>query len=527
MQVNETKQKRFGAISPIWIAPLMAVVIALILVWHNVVSKGPVVEIHMDQIDSIVAGKTEVKFRSVKVGIVQKIRLTSDFKRVVATIQMDPGTENLLREDSAFWLVKPRLSVGQVSGLDTLFSGAYLQLYRGSSEKTGVSYELSKTEPLNSADHPGRKLVLRTASSKQLNAGDPILYAGFEAGKIQNVTFDVNSGYVSYEVFINDPYTKFIDSSTLFYQYGGVDISASVTGLKVNIDSLEHIIRGGVVMLHDSANKNIELVDESHIFELYATKALAENARYKDSPSYVVYVDKEKSGIEVGNKVYINGMVVGEVTDVGWFDNENFIFSESLMPVRLRINSGDKRFVKHLFQDKLSKGLLCAELESTSIFSENDVISLNIRQKLSCQRGPQQVFRGLTVIPTLRKNNIIDVFTSLSKDLMALDLKGLSRETVQLLKSLNKLTENLSKTTDDLNQLKTVQKISDTVDQLGKTMSGYRPETKMYENLEGVVSDMKQILHLIKPMMREMEQKTNALVFENTKGDMIPRAGGR
>jgi paraquat-inducible protein B len=44
---------------------------------------------------------------------------------------LSKDAESLLKADTQFWIVRPRIGVGSVSGLDTLLSGVYIGMKTG------------------------------------------------------------------------------------------------------------------------------------------------------------------------------------------------------------------------------------------------------------------------------------------------------------------------------------------------------------------------------------------------------------
>ena len=54
------------------------------------------------------------------------VALSPDLGHVVTTIRMNRDAAPLLAEGTRFWVVKPRLFAGNLSGLGTLLSGSYI-----------------------------------------------------------------------------------------------------------------------------------------------------------------------------------------------------------------------------------------------------------------------------------------------------------------------------------------------------------------------------------------------------------------
>ena len=97
----------------------------------RVLSEGPKITIVFQSAEGLEAGKTKVHFNGVDIGTVSAIRLAEDHKRVIITAQMAPKTDDFLVKDTQFWVVRPRISGANVTGLGTLISGAYIGLEIG------------------------------------------------------------------------------------------------------------------------------------------------------------------------------------------------------------------------------------------------------------------------------------------------------------------------------------------------------------------------------------------------------------
>lgn len=79
--------------------------------------QGPVVTLVTSTAEGLEAGKTKIKSRSVDVGVVETVTLSDDLSKVMVQARLNSGMEKLLRQDSAFWVVKPQIGREGVSGL--------------------------------------------------------------------------------------------------------------------------------------------------------------------------------------------------------------------------------------------------------------------------------------------------------------------------------------------------------------------------------------------------------------------------
>ena len=129
------KIKTAPNISAIWIIPLVALLIGAWMLYQYQANQGTTIYIKMPHAEGIVAGKTEIKVRSVKIGQVDHVRLSDKQNSVIARAQIDKHYEDLLTDDAKIWVVKPRIDDTGISGMSTLLSGVYLEFSPGESKK--------------------------------------------------------------------------------------------------------------------------------------------------------------------------------------------------------------------------------------------------------------------------------------------------------------------------------------------------------------------------------------------------------
>ena len=130
----EIKPKR--GISTIWIVPVVAFALGIYMVIATLQNQGPEITIIFSTAEGLEAGKTKIKLRNVEIGLVESVGLGEDLESVVVTAQLEKETASLLRDDTEFWVVRPRIGKGGVSGLSTMLSGGYIQIAPGTSKTT-------------------------------------------------------------------------------------------------------------------------------------------------------------------------------------------------------------------------------------------------------------------------------------------------------------------------------------------------------------------------------------------------------
>ena len=126
----------------VWIVPAVAAAIVIGLAVRALVDRGPLITISFSDAEGLQAGETRIRHKDVDLGTVESVFLTHDMSHVVVQARMQRSATAHLTAATRFWIVRPRLGFGGVSGLSTLVSGSYIEMYPGEGEP----------EPLGSTD---------------------------------------------------------------------------------------------------------------------------------------------------------------------------------------------------------------------------------------------------------------------------------------------------------------------------------------------------------------------------------------
>jgi len=178
------QRRRF---SPIWLVPIAAVAIAGWLGWKTYSQRGPLITITFASAEGIEAGRTRVMLRNVEVGLVESLDLSRDLTQVEVHARMRSDLRAHLTTWTRFWVVRPRLGVGGVSGLGTLFSGVYIEMEPGRGNRT-EDFKGLEEPPVLPPSGEGKSFVLRATSLGSLSRGSPVYYRGVSVGEVLGAT---------------------------------------------------------------------------------------------------------------------------------------------------------------------------------------------------------------------------------------------------------------------------------------------------------------------------------------------------
>jgi len=323
-------------LSLVWFIPILAALVGVWVAVTRVMSEGPKITITLDSADGLEAGKTKIRYNGVEIGTVTTIRLSDDHQHVITTAQMAPATEGFLATDTKFWVVRPRISGANVTGLGTLISGAYIGLEIGQSTEHTHDFVALETQPVVTSALPGRLFVLKTANLGSLDIGTPVFFRRLQAGEIASYALDKDGKFLTVKVFVRAPYDQYVNPETRFWQASGVDVSLSASGLKVQTQSVLSILIGGIAFETAASGPVRPPAEANTIFTLYSNRTEAFEPAAQNPQTYELIFNESVRGLAAGAPVEFRGIPIGEVADVrAQIDLKTFQF---LTPVTIRLD---------------------------------------------------------------------------------------------------------------------------------------------------------------------------------------------
>ncbi len=257
--------------SYMWLVALLCLVVAIGVVWWSMPETGIDVVIHFPEGHGL---KTEdaVRFRGIDVGIVEEVKLNRELSGVDVHVNLLPFAEPLAREGTRFWVVRPELSVGGISGLETAVGSKYIGLIPGDPNgEWKTVFEGLPTAPPDALENEGIEILLRGEKRYSVTAGSPVHYRGVVVGRVLSVGLSPDGLKVDARLRIFNDYTALVTSESKFWASSGIDASFSAIGgtVALEMESLETIVQGGVSLLTiQSGGRPIKPGDD---FVLYAS----------------------------------------------------------------------------------------------------------------------------------------------------------------------------------------------------------------------------------------------------------------
>ena len=300
----------------IWTVPLIAVIIGAWLVYQEIRNTGLRIEVTFASGAGVEAGKTRIKYRDVDVGRVEAVHLMPDLSGVRVEIELSRTTAAFLTDATRFWVVAPRLEIGEISGLETLVSGVYIAMDPSDTGTPTRQFQGLEAPPVIRSGQAGTEYVLVTDTLGSVTHGAPVLYRGINVGEVLGFALDQDGTRITVPVFVRAPYDKLVRPDTRFWNASGISVDLGAEGLKIQASSLQSLIRGGINFETGPGIGPVSRVSADHRFPLYKTREDVEDVTYVNKRRFLLYFDGSVRGLSIGAPVEFRGIKVGEVLDV-------------------------------------------------------------------------------------------------------------------------------------------------------------------------------------------------------------------
>lgn len=385
----------------VWIVPLMAIVAGIIVVIQQTLAQGPRIDITFLGADGLEANKTKIRYKDVDIGDVTDIHVAKDRKTVVVTARIHRDASDYLVDDTRFWVVRPRVAGGSVTGLGTLVSGAYISVDVGHSPVERRSFTGLEVPPIVTSDLPGREFVLHADDIGSLSVGSSVYYRHIAAGQVVAYSLDPGGASVTIKVFVYKPYDAFVTATTRFWQASGVDMSIGSEGVKLRTESLTAILEGGIAFQALPTAASTESVPADTAFTLYTDRERAMRQSDTEVRTFVMYFRGSLRGLSVGAPVDLRGITIGEVKSLSVeYERDagtlRFPVEVDIFPQRIRgrnqrsdrplgIDDSSESASRALVDSLVAHGMR-AELKTGSLLTGQKYVALDFHTEVPADR---------------------------------------------------------------------------------------------------------------------------------------------
>lgn len=517
---NKAVVQQIRTISPVWIVPIVALVIAIWLAVQARMEKGTEIQITFPEASDIIAGQTLIKLKNVEVGMVKSVRLSSDLKQVVVKAEIDRSVSSHLSENTRFWVVTPRISATGVSNLGTLINGVYIVMdpgEKGSSENKFVGLSDS---PAFVSDEAGAQYVLQAQELGSLDLGSPIYYRQIRVGEVTGYSLSPNSDFVNINIFIKSPHDNLIRTRSRFWNVSGFGVSINADGMKAKMASLASLINGGIAFDNAANYEKSQRAELGHTFVLHPDKESVLEGQFELEYFYLLKFSGSVRGLTVGAPVEFRGIKMGEVVDVQLISSENtedtLHVYISMEPQRLDPDTKPSRDqVDEKISDMIHQGLR-AQMKTASLITGSRYIDLSFYE----DQPDAKLVRGenFSIIPTVDDTmdmvgaQLSDILTKVS----AIPFDEIGNDLAGSMASLNNILGTLEKENTAQNMSGALASANEALSQLALTMrsidQAIAPDSEFKYELTEMLKSVGDAADAVELLMNELNRHPNALI---------------
>ena len=531
-------------ISIVWLVPIVAILIGGWLAYKGLSEKGPMVTISFESADGLEAGKTKVRYKDVELGLVETIRFNADLTRVLVTAELVKEATPYLTENTQFWVVRPRVTASGISGLGTLFSGAYIGMDPGKEGEPARRFKGLEIPPVVTTGMPGRDFLLRANTLGSLDIGAPVYYRQIQVGQVIGYELDEKGKSLRVKIFINAPHDKLVRKNTRFWNASGFDLKLDASGLKLNTESMVSIMMGGIAFDTPTSLEAGGPAEPDQVFRLYETRDSIFERTYTEKKHYILHFNESTRGLTVGAPVEFRGIKIGEVVDIkAEFNQETFTPQITVLietePQRWEIvgkaRTGTEEESKKSMQILVAKGLR-AQLKTGSLLTGQLFVDLDFHPDApEAQVRYGQTFPELPTIPaplqilTARVNKLLAKIETVPIEQIGKDLgdtiqnvKHLS-ESKELLQAVQALNETLQETRQLVQNLDSnvAPAISSTLDQAQKTLVSVEgtlgQDSPLQHEMRQAIKELGEAARAVRILTDYLERHPEALIYGKGK----------
>jgi len=548
--VPRATTRRSRRISVIWVIPLVAVAIGAWLAWDTWSKQGPMIRISFDSGEGLQAGQSQLKYRDIVFGTVKSLELAPDHTHVVVTVATTHEAKPLLTDQTIFWVVKPRIFAGNISGLETLLSGSYIGMTPGQAGgKAQQKFVGQEDPPILQANIPGHTFLLKAERLGSISVGSPVFFRDLSVGEVLGWDIADMAEYVTIRAFVRAPYDSYVHDETRFWNASGVSVKLAGAGIDVQMESLKALILGGIAFETSKAESRTEISLENHVFPLFRNRERADAASYTRRIPVISYFPGSVSGLARGSEVTMHGLQIGRVTDVRLeYDPAK---DAIVAPVRYEIEPERIVGVGHqvfktdqeAVEAVLSKGLR-ASLQSASLITGQQNVALDF--VTDAPPATVTMEEGDFVLPTTEgggfaglassANDLLGKVNTIPFDQIGQSLNGILKSVndmtqgPQLKKALTDLSAMIASAQGMVQRLDTKQ-LPELTAGLEKTLtsanklvlsldSGYGDNTKFNRDLDRLMAQTTDAVRSIRALADLLARHPEALVKGRPEGPL-------
>lgn len=544
-----TESSKFNLFTSIWIVPFIALVIAGWLAYQHFSKRGPEIRIIFPQNEGLIAGQSVVKFRNVPVGKVTAIYAEEETEGVVVMVRMNSKkSKPYMSEYAKFWIVKPEVGLSGISGLDTLLSGTYINVY----SQAGGKKEMDTFVGLSQAyrdNMEGEYFRLVSSNAENVSVGMPIFYKNIKVGEVAYLYLSLNDANVEIIVFIDKLYVAYVHNNSKFWLKNAVNIDFSKGNLDIAIAPLKFMIQGGIIF--SSTGKDINhTLSVDRVFPLYKNKTQAESTTIgslsKSVETFVLLTEESIANLRVNAPVRFDGFDIGRVKQIklSYSKKEHKMLGKVIVQIDTSVfedyhdinstNGNLKVSGLENFYQAVEEGLR-AKITALDPITGMLFVDLTFKHKEDGNRSITKS-KKYAQIPMAEENSsgimtsvaqILDTLNNLPLDTLLANLNQVVAESAKPIENANVLLLDLQTTVKNINKLtskksfevlpdelsKALKEMTRTLKTTEKVVNGYDSDSLVKQQLTHTLEVLTKTSQEMQVFLRMLNRKPNSLIF--------------
>ena len=526
------EMRRSASFSPVWIVPVLALIIAVWLGFQDRFERGRLVEIEFADAADLIPGETQIRLNDVPVGMVKQVRLKSDLKSVIVSARLNPEMTPYLTDRTRFWMVTPSVSATGVSNLGTLISGVYILMDPSSEGRSVTSFRGLDEPPAYESEDEGTLYVLEADSLGSLDIGSPVHYRQIKVGEVVDYKLSSELDTVQITALVRKPYDFLVKARSRFWNVSGVNVNIGADGVNAQVASLASLISGGVAFDNTATMGEAEQAAPMKVYQLYPDRQSLLEGRYQLKYYYRSRFAGSAKGIKIGADVEFRGIKIGEIIDVELV-NLNGGAAEievyyTIEPQRLDPSSKPSRQeVDQMIAGLINEGLR-ANIVSANILTGSKAISLDIYARRDETDAELVVQKSYSEIPATAQSSdqiaeqaadFVEKINRIPLDKIGQDLAGSLSNFNKILSTLNEQQTIAQINTTLLSTDRTLNQAGDTLAQLEQTIksleTGFNGQSAAQRELVDLLKNMNDASYSLQGLIDQLQQKPNSLLTGN------------
>jgi paraquat-inducible protein B len=534
----------------IWAVPVLALVIAAWLGLRTITDRGPLITISFANAEGIELGRSEaarttIRYKNVELGRVVSLGLSPDQSHVVVTAEMRQEAEPLLRADTKFWVVRPRLEFSGITGLSTLVSGAYIGILPGGGDKGARDFTGLQNPPPAQGLVGGTSYTLTAERQPFISDSAPVYYHGVKVGEVTEQALSDKDGTVSIKIFIYEPHNVLIRPGSQFWISAGVEASLGAQGLRLETETLQTLLTGAIVFDTPPAALAEAESQPGSKFTLYRDRKSAADSADPVLVFYQVSFPGSVHGLAIGTPVELRGIPIGRVSALRLeydraSDDIRVPTTLEITPHRIAIPGeaplprddpkAAAEATNRLFERLIAKGLR-ARLAPDNLLIGSRIVALEFLENAApAQLVQREPYPELPTAPGSGLDEIARSASALLDQLASLplgELIGGMREMVKHADAvvaspeLKRSVKQLDRTLADAGQFARdirvqagplLTKLNSAADQLGSTLALLGNDPRSSTDLARTMSELKDAARSVRVLADMLERHPEALL---------------